>query len=51
MQVELWADSYPMTISECYIIQPVYKIEGKSYLGEKELGKAIFYESAIKVEE
>jgi len=48
-KVMFWAEAYPY--SEERAIIPVYKLEGKSYVNGKEYGKALFYESAIKVEE
>lgn len=47
--VMFWAEAYPY--SEEKVILPVYKLEGKTYANGKEIGEALFYESAIKVEE
>lgn len=48
-EVLYYADAYPL--SEEMAIIPMYKIEGKAFVGENEIGEVLCYESAIAVEE
>lgn len=48
-EVLYYADSNPY--SEEMAIIPIYKIEGKAFVGDHEIGEVVCYESAIAVEE
>ena len=48
-QVLYYADAYPT--SEEMAIIPIYKIEGKAFVGDNEIGEVVCYESATVVEE